>query len=397
MGSGLQGGDVVIVDAVRSPIGRKQGGLSSLHAAELLGTVLAGLISRSGIEAGSVDQVIGGCISQVGQQSFNVTRTAWLTAGLPMSVPATTVDSQCGSSQQSLTLAHGLIGAGLIDVAVACGVEVMSRVPMGSSLSSGLGKAMPRSYFSRYRFTTQFEAAELIAQRWQITREETDLLGYESQQRAAAAWDEHRFDDQVLPVEAPVLGDDGRPTGATTRIDRDECLRETTIEGLSRLQPVVGQGGLHTAGSSSQIADGAAAVLAMRRDRCSALGRTPMARVADSCLVAGDPTLLLTEPIQATRVLLERNGLSIDDIDVFEINEAFASVVLAWERELLPDHQRVNPNGGAIALGHALGSTGSTLVTKAVHELKRSDAQWALVTMCCGGGLATGTLLENER
>ena len=393
----LRGSDAVIVDAVRSPIGRRQGGLSTFHSADLLGTVLAELVSRSGIEAELVDQVFGGCISQVGQQSFNVTRTAWLTAGLPMSVPATTVDSQCGSSQQSLTLAHGLIGAGLIDVAVACGVEVMSRVPMGSSLSTGVGKAMPRSYFSRYKFTTQFEAAELIAQKWGITREEADLFGYESQQRAAAAWDEHRFDTQVLPVEAPVLGEDGRPTGATTRVDRDECMRETTIEGLSQLKPVVNEEGVHTAGTSSQIADAASAVLAMSRDRASGLGLTPQVRVADSLLVAGDPTLLLAEPIQATRMLLDRNGLSIDDIDVFEINEAFASVVIAWERELKPDHQRVNPNGGAIALGHALGSTGSVLVTKAINELKRSDAQWALVTMCCGGGLATATLLENER
>ncbi|HET6952636.1 MAG TPA: steroid 3-ketoacyl-CoA thiolase [Acidimicrobiales bacterium] len=388
--------DVVIIDAIRSPIGRRQGGLSTFHSADLLGAVLAELVARSGIEADVVDQVLGGCISQVGQQSYNVTRTAWLTAGLPMRVPATTVDSQCGSSQQSLTLAHGLIGAGLADVAVACGVEVMSRVPLGSSLSTGVGKAIPRSYFSRYRLTSQFEAAELIAQRWGITREDVDVLGCESQHRAAAAWADHRFDAQIVPVDAPVLGEDGRPTGATTRVDRDGGLRETTLDGLSQLKPVL-EGGIHTAGTSSQIADAASAILVMSRDRASALGLTPRARVVDSCLVAGDPALNLAEPIQATRLLLERNGLSIDDIDVIEINEAFASVVLAWQRELKPDHGRVNPNGGAMAMGHALGSTGCVLVTKAIHELERTGARRALVTMCCGGGLATATLLENER
>jgi acetyl-CoA C-acetyltransferase len=388
--------DVVIIDALRSPIGRRQGGLSTFHSADLLGAVLAELVARSGIEADVVDQVIGGCISQVGQQSYNVTRTAWLAAGLPMRVPATTVDSQCGSSQQSLTLAHGLIGAGLVDVAVACGVEVMSRVPLGSSLSTGVGKAIPRSYFSRYQLTSQFEAAELIAQKWGITREDVDVLGCESQHRAAAAWADHRFDAQIVPVDAPVLGEDGRPTGATTRVDRDGGLRETTLDGLSQLKPVL-EGGTHTAGTSSQIADAASAVLVMSRASASALGLTSRARVVDSCLVAGDPTLNLAEPIPATRLLLERNGLSIDDIDVIEINEAFASVVLAWERELKPDHQRVNPNGGAIAMGHALGSTGCVLVTKAIHELERTGARRALVTMCCGGGLATATLLENER
>ena len=396
MKQGLRKSDVVIIDAVRSPIGRREGGLSTFHSADLLGAVLAELISRSGIQAAQVGQVIGGCINQVGQQSFNVTRTAWLTAGLPMSVPATTIDSQCGSSQQSLTFAHGLIGAGLVDIAVGCGVEVMSRVPMGSSLSTGVGKAIPRSYFSQYKFTTQFEAAELIAETWGITREEVDLLGYESQQRAAAAWADHRFDSQIVPVEAPVLGDDGRPTGETTRVERDECLRETTLEALAQLKPVVKEDGVHTAGTSSQIADAASAVLVMRRDRAEALGLAPRARVVDSCLVAGDPTLILTEPIQATRLLLERNGLTVDDIDVFEINEAFASVVLAWERELKPDHERVNPNGGAIALGHALGSTGCVLVTKALCELERTGAERALVSMCCGGGLATGTIIERE-
>src|SRR6185437_15430361 len=329
--------DVVIVEAVRSPIGRRNGGLSTFHSADLLGVVQAELIARSGIDAAAVDQVIGGCIGQVGQQAFNVTRTAWLTAGLPQTVPATTVDSQCGSSQQALTLAHGLLASNLVDVAVACGVEVMSRVPLGSGLSTGVGKAIPRSYFVKYRYTTQFEAAELIAEQWGITRSETDQLGFESQQRAAAAWADGRFDAQIVPVDAPVLDENNRPTGETRRITKDECLRETTLEGLAGLKPVVKADGVHTAGTSSQIADAAAAVLLTTRRRARELGLRPRARVVDSCLVGGDPTLMLTEPIAATRRLLERNELTIDDIDVIEINEAFASVVLAWERETKPD------------------------------------------------------------
>jgi acetyl-CoA C-acetyltransferase len=388
--------DVVIVEAVRSPIGRRNGGLSTFHSADLLGVVQAELIARSGIDAAAVDQVIGGCIGQVGQQAFNVTRTAWLTAGLPQTVPATTVDSQCGSSQQALTLAHGLLASNLVDVAVACGVEVMSRVPLGSGLSTGVGKAIPRSYFEKYRYTTQFEAAELIAEQWGITRSQADQLGFESQQRAAAAWADGRFDAQIVPVDAPVLDENNRPTGETRRITKDECLRETTLEGLAGLKPVVKADGLHTAGTSSQIADAAAAVLLTTRRRARELGLRARARVVDSCLVGGDPTLMLIEPIAATRRLLERNDLNIDDIDVIEINEAFASVVLAWEREIKPDHGRVNPNGGAIAMGHALGSTGCLLTTKALFELERQQASRAVVTMCCGGGLGTGTLLERE-
>ncbi len=388
--------DVVIIDAVRSPIGRRNGGLSGFHSADLLGLVQRELIARSGIDPALVGQVIGGCIGQVGQQAFNVTRTAWLTAGLPQSVPATTVDSQCGSSQQALTLATGLIGAGIVDVAVACGVEVMSRVPLGSGLSKGVGKAIPKSYFGRYEYTTQFEAAELIARRWEISRSDLDTFGVESQHRAAEARAAGRFDSQIVAVDGPILGEDGRPTGETHHVEQDECLRETTFEGLSGLKPVVGEDGLHTAGTSSQIADAAAAVLIMSRRRAVELGLTPRARIVDSCLVAGDPTLMLSEPIQATRVLLERNDLAADDIDVFEINEAFGSVVLSWEKEIKPDHDRVNPNGGAIAMGHALGSTGCVLVTKAINELERTGSHRALVTMCCGGGLATGTLIERE-
>jgi len=277
---------------------------------------------------------------------------------------------------------------------MACGVEVMSRVPLGSGLSQGVGKGVPRSYFQRYEYTTQFEAAERIAEHWGITREETDTLGVESQARAAQAWAEGRFDSQILAVDAPDIDENAKPTGTTHRVERDECLRPTTMEGLSKLKPVAREDGIHTAGTSSQIADAAAAVLMTRQSKADQLGLTSRARIIDSCLVGSDPVLMLTGPIPASQKLLERNGMTIDDVDVIEINEAFASVVLAWERELKPDHDKVNPNGGAIAMGHALGSTGCVLLTKALHELERTDKSIALVTMCCGGGLATATLME---
>jgi acetyl-CoA C-acetyltransferase len=386
--------EVVVVEAVRSPIGRRGGGLSSLHSADLLAAVQSELIARSGIDPAEVGQVVGGCVSQVGMQGFNVTRTAWLTAGLPIEVPATSIDSQCGSSQQATNLATTLVASGTVDVAVACGVENMSRVPMGSSLGQGVGKAIPKSYFGRYEWTTQFQGAELIAQKWGLTRDDVDRLGLASQQRAAVAWDEGRYDTQVVPIDAPDLDDEGKPTGSSHRVARDEGLRETTLEGLGGLKPVVGPEGVHTAGTSSQISDGAAAVLLMTAEKAAALGLRPKAQVVDTCLVGSDPVLMLTGPIDATRRLLDRTGLSMDDIDLTEINEAFASVVLAWQHELEPDPARVNPNGGAIAHGHPLGATGASLVTKAVHELERTDGEHALVTMCCGGGLGTGTILR---
>ena len=386
--------DVVIVEAVRTPIGRRGGGLSTMHSADLLAVVQGELMARSGIDPAEVGQVIGGCVSQVGQQAFNVPRTAWMPAGLPLSVAATTVDSQCGSSQQATNLATSLVGSGVVDVAVACGVEVMSRVPMGSSLGQGVGKAIPKSYFPQYEWTTQFEGAERIADKWGITREDTDRLGVSSQARAAQAWTEDRFATQIVPVDAPDLGEDGKPTGTTHRVERDEGLRETTMESLAGLKAVAREDGVHTAGTASQISDGAAAVLLMTRAKAEALGVTPKARVVDTCLVGTDPVLMLTGPIDATHHLFERTGMTMADIDVTEINEAFASVVLAWERELQPDDDKVNPNGGAIALGHPLGGSGAILLTKAVHELERSDLNTALVTMCCGGGLGTGTIIE---
>ena len=388
--------EVVIVEAVRTPIGRRNGGLSTVHPADLLATAVGELVTRSGIDPAEVGQVVAGCVSQVGEQSFNIGRTAWLSAGLPLTTAATTVDTQCGSSQQATNLATSLVGSGVVDVAIACGVEVMSRVPIGSNSSKklGLGVPIPKAYFGQYEFTSQFEGAERIADKWGISRADTDEFGLASQQRAARAWAEGRFDTQVVPVDAPDVDAEGKPTGSTHHVARDEGLRDTTIEALAGLKPVARPDGVHTAGNSSQISDGASAVLMMTADKAAALGLTPRARVVDTCLVGVDPVLMLTGPIDATQRLLERTGMTIGDIDLFEVNEAFASVVLAWQREVGADLDRTNPNGGAIALGHPLGATGGFLMTKALHELERSDKTTALVTMCCGGGLGTGTIIE---
>lgn len=387
---------VVIVDALRTPIGRRGGGLSSLHPAEVLARVQKELIDRSGIDPSEVGQVVGGCVSQVGEQSFNVTRTAWLSAGLPLETAATTIDTQCGSSQQATNLATSLIGSGVVDVAVACGVELMSRIPIGANSAKqlGLGIPIPKTYFSHYEMTSQFEGAERIAEKWGVTRDDTDAFGLASQQRAARAWAEGRFDGQYVPIEAPDLGEDGEVLESTHIVDRDEGLRETSLEKLASLKAVGRENGVHTAGNSSQISDGAAALLMMTEEKAVELGLTPRARVVDTCLVGVDPVLMLTGPIDATAHLLDRTGMSIDEIDVFEINEAFASVVLAWAKEVGADLDRTNPNGGAIALGHPLGGTGAFLMTKALYELERTEGRYGLVSMCCGGGLGTGTIIE---
>jgi acetyl-CoA C-acetyltransferase len=388
--------DVVIVEAVRTPVGRRNGGLAAVHPADLVGHALTSLIDRTGIDPGSVGQVVTGCVSQVGEQSYNMGRTAWLAAGLPLSVANTTVDTQCGSSQQAFDLATALVASRTVDVAIAAGVESMSRIPIGSNSSKalGLGRPIPDTYFKRYEFTSQFEGAERIADKWGITRADTDAFGLQSQQRAAQAWAEGRFDGQIVPVNAPVLDANGKPTGDTRTITRDEGLRETSLEALAALKPVARPNGVHTAGSSSQISDGAAAILVATPERAAALGLTPKARVVDHCLVGVDPVFMLTGPIDATNRLLDRTGLGIGDFDVFEINEAFASVVLAWQAEVKADPAATNPNGGAIALGHPLGGTGVVLLTKALYELERINGRRALVSMCCGGGLGTGTILE---
>ena len=388
--------DVVIVEAVRTPVGKRNGGLSTSHSVDILGKVQKALFDRSGVDPSEVGQVVGGCVGQVGMQTMNVTRTAWLSAGLPLSAPATTVDAQCGSSQQATNLAYALVASGTGDVAVGCGVEVMSRVGFGATTPKDpdAGRPVNRNYFEHFEFTSQFEGSERIANQWGISRQDTDSFGVLSQERAARAWNEDRFGTQIVPVEVPLMGDDGEVSEETTVISKDEGLRETTMESLAALKPTGRKDGVHTDGTSSQISDGAGALLLMTMSKAEELGVTPLARIVDTCLVGSDPELMLTGPIGATQKLLKDNDMTIDDIDVVEINEAFASVVLAWEKELEPDMDRVNRNGGAIALGHPLGGTGSILTTIAVHELHRSGGEHALVTMCCGGGLGTGTLIQ---
>ncbi len=385
--------EVLILDAVRTAIGRRNGTLAKSHANDVLGAVQKAIVERTGIDPLQVDQVIGGCVQQVGAQSANVTRNAWLAMRLPQEVPAATVNSQCGSSQEANMVAHALVGSGLAGTAISCGVEMMSSVPFGAMGADGkYGVARDGTYTEVYEATTQFDGAERIAAKWGITRQQADELGCESQRRAALAWDEDRFARQIVPLKVATYDEGGEPSG-TVSFERDECLRATTLEGLAGLrtnQP----DGIHTAGSSSQICDGAGALLLATPERADALGLAPRARIVDSVLVGCDPELMLEGPIPATRKLLERSDLSIDDIDVFEINEAFASVVLAWQRETGADMARVNPNGGAIAVGHPLGGSGAILLTRALYELERAGGRYALISMCCGGGLGTGTIIE---
>lgn len=401
--------DVAIVEAVRTPIGRRGGRLASVPAPDLLGHVLRACLERSQVDAEEVQQVLGGCVSAVGEQAINITRTAWLSAGLPQGVAATTIDAQCGSSQQATSLAASLVASGNVDVTIACGVESMSRVPLGSNVAKGPGRWPPASYRDHYEPTTQFIGAERIATRWGVTRDDADAFGLRSQHRARTAWDEGHFDRETVPVRAPdfaELGEDAEPvrditrhptTTTTHEVRCDEGLRRTSREKLAALDPVMGPDGVHTAGTSSQVSDGAAALLLMSTDRADALGLPVRARVRAHTLVGVDPELMLTGPIDATARLLDETGLGLGDFDTIEVNEAFASVVLAWQREFGlsdDDMERVNPSGGAIALGHPVGCTGARLLTTALHTLERLDGHRALVTMCCGGGLGTGTLIQ---
>ena len=385
-------GDAFIVAAARTPLGRRRGGLAGVHPVDLLGAAQRAAVERAGVAPAAVDQIIGGCVSQVGEQSFNIARTAWLAQGLPLEVPSTTVDSQCGSSQQAATLAAGLVGAGLEDLVLSCGVESMSRIPLGANFSSH-GRPVTKSYLEKYAFKSQFQGAEMIAEEYGITREDTDRFGLRSQELAGKAWGEGRFEREVVPIEAPVLDDEGKETGDTQTISRDEGLRQSSLEALAKLKAVV-EGGVHTAGTSSQVTDGASAVLIANERAIEKHGLTPRARVVYSTIVGVDPVTMLKGPIPVTAKLLERTGLSIGDIDVFEVNEAFASVVLAWQKEVGAPPERVNPNGGAIALGHPTGATGDRLITTALHELDRTNGKYALIAMCCGGGLGTGTIIE---
>ncbi len=390
--------EVVIVEAGRSAIGKRNGSLAGAHPADILGPVMMEVINRAGIVSGDVGQVVGGCINKVGAQAMNITRTAWLSHGGAEEVAATTVDAQCGSSQHAVNTAHALIASGVEDVVLACGVESMSTLPIGSDAfagaKAGYGKPVSRTYFEHYEFVSQFEGAERIADKYGIDRSNTDAFGLESQERAARAVAEGRFETQVIAVDAPVLDADGNKTDERITVTRDEIPRDTSLEQLAKLKPVAREDGVHTAGSSSQIADGASAVLMMSAEKAAELGVTPLARVLQTALVGCDPVLMLEGPIPATKKVLEREGITMDDVDVVEINEAFASVVLAWAKEMEPDMATVNPNGGAISLGHPLGGTGCFLTTKAVHELQRSGGRYGLITMCCGGGLGTGTLIE---
>jgi acetyl-CoA C-acetyltransferase len=380
----------VIVEAVRTPIGKRNGGLSGFHAAELLSVAQIEAVKRSGVDPSAIEQVVGGCVTQAGEQASNVTRNAWLVSGLPYETAATTIDCQCGSSQQANHFINNLIAAGAIDVGIACGVEAMTRVPLGANRGE-TGSPRPDSW--DIDLPNQFLAAERIAERRGISRADLDAFGLNSQRKAKRAWDEGRFDREVASVDAPVLDEDGKPTAEMRCVSRDQGLRETTPEGLASLKPVY-DGALHTAGTSSQISDGAAAVLLMDSARATALGLRPRARILAQVLVGAEPYYHLDGPVQATTRLLERSGMTISDFDLFEVNEAFASVPMSWLRVHGADPDKLNVNGGAIAIGHPVGSTGSRLITTALHELERRDGSTALITMCAGGALSTGTIIE---
>ncbi len=380
----------VIVEAVRTPIGKRNGWMAGFHAAELLGNAQVELVKRAGIDPGAIDQIVGGCVTQAGEQASNVTRTAWLNQGLPYEVAATTVDCQCGSAQQANHFVANLISADAIDAGIACGVEAMSRVGLGANAFNGPGRSRPEGF--PWDMPDQFGAAERIAQKYEITRDDVDWLGFESQRKAAVAVAEGRFDREIVPLEAPVVGPEG-PTGEKTLITKDQGPRDTTREGLAGLKPVLPDG-MHTAGNSSQISDGAAAVLWMSQSRAGEAGLRPRARIVAQTLVGSDPYYHLDGPIAATTDVLRKAGMTMADIDIFEVNEAFASVVMSWGKVHDVDWDKVNVNGGAIALGHPVGSTGARLITTALHELERSDSNLALIAMCCGGALATGTIIE---
>jgi acetyl-CoA acyltransferase len=383
------GREVVIVEAVRTPIGRghpEKGYYKDTHPNELLGKCYTEVIERAGIPAEDVEDVITGCVQQYGEQMFNVGRNAWLQAGLPIETPATTVDRQCGSAQQAVNFGAALIAAGVHDAVIGSGVEHMGHIPMGVGFKwvDDVGSPWPEELMAKYNLVPQGISAEMIADKWEIPRSELDELGVRSHKLAHQATEEGRFERETIPFQ--VNGD--------TYVTDQGIRPDTTLEKLSGLKPAFKEDGKVTAGNASQISDGAAAVLLMERSKAEALGLKPRARIVDQTTVGVDPVIMLTGPIPATKKLLERNKMTMNDIDLVEINEAFASVVAAWRRELDPDMDRVNVNGGAIALGHPLGSTGARLITTLLHELERSDKSVGLVTMCCGGGLGTGTIIE---
>jgi acetyl-CoA acetyltransferase family protein len=384
-----RGREVVIVEAVRTPIGRghkEKGYYKATHPNQLLGRCYTEVIERAGIPAEEVEDVVTGCVQQYGEQMFNVGRNAWLQAGLPVETPATTVDRQCGSAQQAVNFAAALIASGVHDVAIGSGVEHMGHIPMGVGFHwvDEVGTPWPQELMDRYGLIPQGLSAEMIADRWEIPRSELDELAVRSHQLAHRATEEGRFEREIVPMR--VNGD--------TYVTDQGIRPDTTLDALSQLKPAFKENGKITAGNSSQISDGAAAVLLMSREKADALGLKARARILDQTTVGCDPVKMLEGPIPATAKILERNSISIDDIELFEINEAFAPVVAAWRRVHRPDMERVNVNGGAMALGHPLGSTGARLITTLLHEMERSDKEVGFVTMCCGGGLGTGTLIQ---
>jgi acetyl-CoA C-acetyltransferase len=384
-------GNPVIVEAVRSPQGKRRGWLAGVHPAVLLGAAQVEVLKRSGLDPALVDQVIGGCVTQAGEQSNNMVRRAWMHAGLPNHTASTVIDAQCSSAQQATHLINAMIAADAIKVGVACGVESMSRVPLGGNVPKGLGSPRPADW--SIDLPDQFLGADRIVSDRGFSREDVDAFGLWSQQKAAAAVAEGRFTREIFSLEAPVLDDEGQPTGETRIVDADQGLRATTLESLAALNPVL-EGGTHTAGTSSQISDGASALLLMDESLALSLGLKPRARILASCLVGADPHYHLDGPVQATEKLLADTGMSIADIDVCEVNEAFAGVVLSWAQAHQVPEDKINVNGGAIALGHPVGSTGTRLLTTALHELERRDANIALVSMCAGGAQASGTIIE---
>lgn len=381
--------EVVIVQAARTPTGKRDGGLSRLHAVALGAIPVKAIFDRTGLDPLKIELVLWGCVSQAGEQAVNVGRQVWLHAGLPIDVPATTLDTQCGSSQEALNLAYGMIASGQADVMVVGGVESMSRVPMLSTIKNGPGFPYTPEILNVYPITHQGDSAEMMAEKWHITRNEADQFSLQSHQRAAHATQQGWFSREIVPVETV------DENGNRVTICNDEGFRaNASLEKMATLKPAFKENGIVTAGNSSQISDGAAALLVMDAESSKKFGLKPRARIVAQTLVGVDPVLMLSGPIPATRKVLDRAGLTLNDIDLIEINEAFATVVLAWEKEYHPDMSRVNAHGGAIALGHPLGASGARLMTTLLHSLETHDKRYGLQTMCCGGGLGTGTIIE---
>jgi len=388
--------EAVIVEALRTPIGKgkhgSKGALSAFHPAHLLAKVQEAVVERAGIDPAEVEQIVGGCVTQAGEQSNNIARNAWLTRGKQYSVAGTTIDTQCGSGQQANNFINALVKGGTIDVGIACGVEVMSHVGLGANVMHGPGFFQTADW-PWDSTLDQFASAERIAKKRGITRDECDALALRSQALAIKAHEEGRFKREILPIDAPVLGDDGQPTGTTRTIVADQGVRASTKEGLAAL-PTLVDGGVHTAGSSSQISDGAAAILWMTAEKAKALGLKPRARILHDVVVGSDPYYLLDGPIDATERMMKKWGMKLSDIDLYEVNEAFAAVVLSWVKVFNADMDKLNVNGGAIALGHPVGATGCRLLVTALHELERRDKTTAYISMCCGSSIGTGTILE---